>query len=451
MEHSSHDTRGAPGLAAVMVAILAGALAIFLRCYFVSHAEVMQPLYLKSGWGDSGEYYRYAWNLVHHALFSSDIPGITSPKPDSFRDPAYPVFLAIAMMATDNYGQWYEVVLLTQAVIGGITVTIAALALRQAMPTWLLAVAATLMAVWPHLVAIPAYVLSENLTAFFCALTVLALNEASRRQSMLLTVAGGIALTGAALSNAVLAPLFVPLVLALAWKRSLTRRQLVVFAAVVVVPLFAWGIRNSTIPGPFSSSFRAEVNLVQGSWPTYHVASQLYARNDPVGIETIDMINREINTLRLNRTRGLEVLAARMGHAPGTYIWWYFTKPALLWGWEIGLGNGDIYVYPTRNSPFIVNPVMRAVEAVTYIFNGVLALLALAGLVIVACRRSPSTAMLTFAVTAAWVTAVYGVLQSDARYSIPYRTAEIALACVTIVALADYIHRRIAAARGPAQ
>jgi 4-amino-4-deoxy-L-arabinose transferase-like glycosyltransferase len=431
------------------VALLAGLLAAIVRWYFVTHAQVLQPLYVETGWGDAAEYYHYAWHMVHHGVFSSDVLTATTPKPDSFRDPAYPAFLALIMAFTDSFDRWYGIVLATQAVLGGVTVACATLSIRDAMPTWLLAIAAVTMSLWPHLVAIPAYVLSENLTALFCAIAALALSEAAKRQSMAYTVLGGLAMTLSALSNAVLAPLVLLLALAFAWKRTMPRRQLLVLVVVVALPLLTWGIRNSTIKGPFSPSFRAEVNLVQGSWPTYHVASQLSARHDPVGIETINAIDMEIAALHADRTQGLRLIAERFSLAPGTYFAWYLCKPALLWGWEIGLGSGDIYAYPTRNSPFITNPVLKAVEAVTFVCNGLLALLALAGTAIVAMRRSPTAALLTFALTAAWVTLVYGVLQSDARYSIPYRPGEIALACTTVTTVLTYFNRKATSERRP--
>jgi hypothetical protein len=428
--------------AAIAVAFLTGLLATIIRWYFVTHAQVLQPLYIDAGWGDAAEYYRYAWHLVHHGIFSSDVIGTVNPKSDSFRDPAYPVFLALEMAISDNYDRWYAIVLLSQAVLGGVTVICATLAMRDTVPTWLLAIAGTAMALWPHLVAIPAYVLSENLTALFCSVAALALGEAARRPSMTYTVVGGLAMALGALTNAVLAPLVLPLILVFAWRRTMPRQQLLVLAAVVLAPLLGWGVRNSTIHGPFSSSFRAEVNLVQGSWPTYHAASQLSAKHELVGTQTIEAINLEIATLHIDRVEGLRVMAERMSHAPGTYVAWYLGKPALLWGWEIGLGAGDIYAYPTRNSPFITNPAMKALEAITYTFNGVLGVLAIAGVVILLVRREPPAAMLTFAVTAAWITLVYGVLQSDARYSIPYRTGEIALACMAVSVALDWTRRK---------
>jgi len=426
---------------AIAIAIAAGLLALFLRWYFVTHAQVLQPVY--QDWGDAGHYYRYAWNLVHHGLFSAAAPDSATPISDSFRDPAYPAFLAIGMEVVKDYDRWYIVVILAQVVLGAVAVTGTVLAVRDALPTWLLTAAAVAIAFWPHLVTIPAYILSENLTAPLCAITALALREASVRHSTTYALIGGLALALAALSNAVLTPLAFLLALVFAWKRTLPLRQLAVFVAAAAVPLLAWGIRNAGLSGDLSPSMRAEINLVQGSWPTYHAATQLASIQDPVGLQTVDAINLEIANLHIDHAQGLKAIAQRMSRAPGTYVGWYLSKPALLWGWDIGLGAGDIYMYPTRNSPFVTNPVMKAIDAIAYILNGVLAAFALAGLVIITVRRTPSAAMLTFAVTAAWVTAVYGVLQSDARYSTPFRPAEIALACVAILAAASHVRMRI--------
>lgn len=442
MQHQISDQQARRRMRLV-IALLAGAFALAVRVYFVTHVQVMQPIYEAKSWGDASEYYRYAWHLVHEGLFSSDPAGVANAKSDSFRDPGYPAFLALWMTVTDTNEHWYGIVLLSQAVLGGFTVTFATLAVRNLMPTWMLAMAATTMALWPHLVAIPAYVLSENLTAPLWALAALALGEAATRRSMTYTVVGAVALAASALTTAVLGPLVVLLGLVFAWKRTMPRRQIATMVIVALAPLLAWGVRNSTMPSnTWSSSFRAEINLIQGSWPTYHAASRLYALHDPVGIETIHAIDNEVLTLHNDRMQGLTMMMERMRHAPGTYLTWYLSKPALLWGWEIGIGSGDIYVYPTRNSPFMTDPLLKAIEAVTFVFNGLLALLALVGLAIVVMRRTPPAAMLVFAATGAWVTAVYGVLQSDPRYAIPFRTGEIALACTAVAAAIDYHRQR---------
>lgn len=428
---------------AVAIAVLAGLFAVAVRWYFVSSVQVLQPVYEPKGWGDAAEYYRYAWHMVHQGVFSGDAIASAMPRSDSYRDPVYPAFLALWMIVTPDYDNWYAAVVLCQAVLGGATVLLAALAVRDLLPLWLLGAGALAMALWPHLVSIPAYILSENITALFWAFSAFALGEAIRCRSVVYAALGGLALAIAALTNAVLGPVGLLLAAAFLWKRTMARKRIAVFAACAIVPLLAWGIRNATLPADaWRASFRAEINLIQGSWPTYHAASQLQARNDPAGTETVNAINNEVWTLHLDRAEGLKLMWDRMSIAPATYVGWYLSKPALLWGWQIALGSGDIYVYPTRHSPFMTNPLMRAVEATAFIFNGVLALMALAGVVVIATTRAPHAALLVFAATAVWVTLVYGVLQSDARYSIPFRTGEIALACTAAWTGICYVRKK---------
>lgn len=424
--------RPASPRAAWVVAIVGGLLAIALRWYVVTQVRVLQPLDLAGDWGDAAEYYRYAWNLVHHGMFSIDMAGIPHPEPDGYRDPGYPVYLAFWMALTDSYDSWYAAVLISHACLGGITVACTVLALRNSFPTWLLWVVGLGTALWPHAVIMTTYVLTENLSAPLFAIAVLALSEAVARQSTGMTLCAGVTLAVAALTNAVLGPLVLLVAAAFAWRRNLPRRHLFILVVAAVLPLAAWQIRNTTVPQVISAKLRAEMNLVQGSWPTYHTAMQLYSRHDPAGIQTMAAINNEIAIMNQDRARGLALMAERMGSAPGTYLAWYAGKPALLWGWEIGLGSGGIYIYPTRNSPFITTPWLKTIEGIAYVLNGPIALLALVGTILSLVRRNSSTTLLVFGITATWITVLYGVLQSDSRYSIPFRGAEIALASAAV-------------------
>jgi hypothetical protein len=181
-----------------------------------------------------------------------------------------------------------------------------------------------------------------------------------------------------------------------------------------------------------SSSFRAEQNLVQGSWPIYHEAYQLASHHDPDGLRAMDEMAAETSLLHTNPSQGLKAMASRMAQRPGMYLAWYISKPALLWGWDIRIGQGDIYVYPTRNSPYAIAPAFKAMEGLAFLLNPLLALIALVGLVLAMLRRGSPAVAMGLAVTAVWVTCVYGVLQSEPRYAIPFRGVEIALAAYAL-------------------
>ena len=93
------------------------------------------------------------------------------------------------------------------------------------------------------------------------------------------------------------------------------------------------------------------------------------------------------------------------------------------------MGEGDIYVYPTGNSPFEFSPAYRVVAALCRSLNPWIFVTAIAGCLLALLRRqqahpdiSATALMLTF------VTLVYSLLQAEPRYSTPFRGLEIMLA-----------------------
>ncbi len=143
--------------------------------------------------------------------------------------------------------------------------------------------------------------------------------------------------------------------------------RLLVGGLALTVP---WGIRNSLIPsGPSSSQGRALENLVQGSWPSFQDAYAAAMKHNPTGEFILHMVEEETTLLQNDRVAGLERIGRRMRHDPWQYVRWYLGKPALFWGWNIRIGQGDIYVYPTRHSPFESNALYEVAKAVSRVLN----------------------------------------------------------------------------------
>src|SRR6185312_9379535 len=71
-----------------------GLFAFGVRYYYVTHAQVFQPVNQANVRGDAVEYYNYAANLAAHDVFSKARPSTFPLIGDSFRDPGYPFFLA---------------------------------------------------------------------------------------------------------------------------------------------------------------------------------------------------------------------------------------------------------------------------------------------------------------------------------------------------------------------
>ncbi|NII71611.1 4-amino-4-deoxy-L-arabinose transferase-like glycosyltransferase [Dyella sp. SG562] len=424
-----------------------GLLAFVLRWYYVTHAIVYSPIR-----GDAIEYYSYAWNLLHHGVFSLAKPNVAQIVSDSFRDPGYPVFLAAWIGALEEFPDWYLSLLIGQAVLGALTVVLLMDAARGWLPPRWIGGAGVLMAIWPHSITIAGYVLSETLFGFLMALALYVLSVALRRSSTWLMAAAGLVFGMAALTNAVAIPL-APLLALLLWlMKRVPKRLLATLALAALLLPLCWMLRNAHVGGA-SSGGRAAMNLVQGSWPEYHDSFYRNAMyGDAEARQNLEKMSAEYRLVQEHPAQGLGAIAQRMSAAPGRYIGWYLGKPLLLWDWNIRVGAGDIYVYPTPYSPFYDKLPLRVIVALCHALNPVLMLFMLIGWIAAWLRRRQAEPMaIVMAATAMFVTAVYSVLQAEPRYSIPFRGIELLLAAYGAWQLVGFaIARRVAVQTGPA-
>lgn len=440
--HTDHAENARRNRAGILIAVLGGVLALLLRWYFVTHAQVLQDVNQENIRGDAVQYYRYAWNMLHRGVYSSASPATAVAVPNSFRDPGYPLLMATVLAATGSFPAFYGAMLLIQAFLGALTVSFLVLAARRWLPTAGLAAAAVLMAIWPHSISITAYLLSETLVGLLCASALLALSSSAHRPSLGRYLLTGLTFGLAAMTNAVLIPFAALLAIILWWRKLAVRKLAIALALASLVLPMAWGLRSLTLPPSTSATSRAITNLVQGSWPTYHVAYQLAAtEGDPESMDQLRGMQYEMDLLQKDPLAGLALMGHRMSELPLPYLRWYLGKPKLLWDWDIRIGQGDIYVYATRSSPFEKGGPWTPVEAFCFLVNPLLMLLALIGVVSALARRDGMTG-LTCAVLALYVTLIYSVLQSEPRYSIPFRGIEILLAVSGVFWLAGLLHEQ---------
>ena len=414
-----------------LLLLLIGLFSLGFRYYYLIHAQVFQPADLPNARADAVDYYRYAQNLVHHGVFSKAPESQSPPFGDSFRDPGYPLFLAGWLKFSPQWDAWYSAVLMSQGLLSALSVVLALCLGRRWMPMRWLAAAGILMAIWPHSVSIGSFLLTETLFGFLCVLGMFLLDQALHRRSAAWAMASGLGFALGALTNAVLLP-FAPLLgLYFACRRQISAAMFAGLLAGAMILPAAWMMRNTLLPhSPGNSSTgRALDNLVQGSWPIYHQAYQASMKNDPLAVATMTRISQESDLIQSDPAAGLAELMRRMGHHPIEYARWYLSKPALLWDWDIRMGQGDIYVYPTRNSPFKDNALYRSAIAVCHTLNPLLFLLMIAGgIVALWPRQQIPRSLVAATLLLAFVTTVYSVFQAEPRYSIPYRPLEILLA-----------------------
>ena len=435
-------SRTQPWVSWLLIAIVV-LFALWLRWYYVVSVQVLQPAYLPGARGDAVDYYRYAWNMLYHGVFSHALPGPAAVAPDSFRDPGYPALMAVVLKAAG--GDWdvfYGTLLLTQAALGACTVGFLLVVARCVLGFGWMIAAGIAMAVWPHSVAAASFLLSESLLAFLLALGLMCLALASDRAQRGWLIAAGLVFSMAALTNAVVTP-FAPLAaLALGWKGAIPKRFALILAFASLLGPGAWAIRNATIPPAESAGERVAINLVQGSWPNYHADYQLAMKGDPVAQSSMEAIDRDISRFGEGPSAGLSALWSRLRASPWKYLGWYLGKPALLWSWDIRMGQGDIYVYPTRKSPYITDAWLRVLWAVARAANGLLGVLAVLGsiLAIVSLTRKQTSLLAPGALLLAMATAIYAVLQSEPRYAIALRGVEILVAFSAMAWLAGQVN-----------
>jgi 4-amino-4-deoxy-L-arabinose transferase-like glycosyltransferase len=419
-----------------------GLLALFVRLYYVGTAYVDHPLR-----GDAIQYFAYALNLADHHVFSMAAPdGVL--RPDSFRDPGYPAFLAL-MVSIFGRGQgFYDAVLNLQAILGAATVTMYTVLAKRWMNAGAAAAVGLLLALWPHTITLAGYLLSETLLGFLVAGALLGVEFALAQASPLVGLAAGLIASAAALTNAVVAPVVPLFALICLWRQRAERPIWTAVLLASLLPVLAWNARNMALPPDATASDRIAMNLVQGSWPEYHDAWVGMVRDhDPTASEIMRRIDGEYALMHQNPRKGLASVWARVADRPNYYAAWYARKPLELWGWSIGIGAGDFYVFPTFNSPLSGYGLLRVTSDLFFLVHPLLLLLSACGAIaaLLQLRARPAALLLSVAV-AGFVTAVFTALQADARYATPYRGIECLLAVFGAWSAGRYMsHRRRAA------
>lgn len=405
--------------------------ALGLRLFYLDSVQV--PL-----GGDAAQYVAYAVNLKEHGTFSHARPGPDSPVPDAFRSPGYPLLIVAAFRIGGE--DWHRVLLLMQACMGAFSAIMTFALLREWVARWPATVGGILVAGWPHLITINSYLLSETLYgALILTATYLV---AKAWGSSRIAWAAGAGLVGAAayLVNPVglvaIVGCMALMFAARPWK------HVAAFAICFSLAPIGWEIRNAGIdlPAVGLEANRGLINFVQGSWPDYQDAHRALLLGQGVNV-TLHEVGEETSLLHTSPMSGLRRIGARFMRDPLRYAFWYaIEKPALLWAWDIRVGQGDIYVYATVNSPFERFFLLRVWRSICVGLNPVLAILALATTVAALIRywcvrdaRVEAGALASIAAVLFLSTAVHVLLQAEPRYAIPYRPLEFVAAVCAMV------------------
>lgn len=381
--------------------------------------------------GDINDYVRYAWNLGQHGVYSSAAISDATPVPDTFRPPGYPLFLLLAMQLADFGPAWFQWAQALQIVLSSVTVLLTMLLGREWLKPGFALAAGLFLAFWPHHIVFASTLLSETVYGLFVVLALWLTAVAWRKHSIWLAIGAGLVYGYAALINTLIV-IFPLIVIALMLLKKRPRLALVLGSGFMVVSAAWWVASPPANEGTGSSAYRAQINLVQGSWPHYHAAWQ--ARNHHESARHVmNMIDRETSLLAESPKDALRVIAIRMTQDPGSYATWYLLeKPYLLWGWDIQLGWGGFHFLAVRSTPFDRQPAFKATAAFLKLVNPILFGLAALAAAFYSIGWLPRINVPFAAVLVAtfvlYVTFLHTILQAEPRYSIPYRPEQLLLA-----------------------
>ena len=396
-------------------------VALLIRVGYVTTTHVKDPLRT-----DAGQYVQYAHNLVHHGTYSLDEQA--PPKPDAFRSPGYPLFLALTMWIAGEE-HYYALARYTQVALGAAMVLLAFWLASLALPYAAALVVAVLVALSPHLVTSTGYILTETLFGFLLlGLLLVGIGARRQRPRTLLAAAAALAAAGLVNETALLLPVALAAVL---WRLGAPRWVCAAFVGVVVVTGGSWAARNqwSVADGARGGADRARITMTHGSYPGW-------IHKDPRYRYSAYLEDPEQPEFGESWSKFASVLSERVQERPLRYLSWYLLeKPYYLWSWDILQGKGDIYVYPVAESLYQNAPVAEATRLLMKALHPVVLVLAALGVVLSFWwRRQISVATAVVAVTAGYFTLTYAVFAPWPRYSVPLRPELYLLATGTVAA-----------------
>jgi|WetSurMetagenome_2_1015567.scaffolds.fasta_scaffold16424_2 4-amino-4-deoxy-L-arabinose transferase-like glycosyltransferase len=320
-------------------------LASWLRVGAVTGTIVDHPIR-----ADAYDYVRYASNLLKYKIYSRSFSPQTSPDPDALRSPGYPWFLTLFASADDNPITFnnYINLLLTQAVLGVLTVLLTFLAAFRLGGRDIALGVALLTAISPHLVNTSIYILSENIFTFLLALLTWLITylKTDQRQWGLIVLIG-IILAVATLTRPTISYFIYPFLLLCWWRHYLNGKTLLILFVLYSGITGSWALRNWYAIGQTSDPTLTINALHHGMYPDFMYNNQPESFGYPYRFDPkANEINQSVSTI-------LHEIKRHFIEEPSVYLKWYLIgKPSYFLGWKAVDGYRDSFVYNTLQSPY---------------------------------------------------------------------------------------------------
>ena len=334
--------------------------AIDLRLTAALDSKVESPIR-----ADAKDYFLYAYNLVHHGVYSADPtayfsdlspkPSTAEPQPlptltpDAKRTPGYALFAALVM--GKDYGKdAVNRVIIWQTVISFLIPLVAFLLTSHFLNRWWGCASLFLTAISPHLINANIYYLTESLYGVFVICFLYTFIVALNKQSMKLILVAGLLLGIAALIRPTL-QYFVVFAWGVIWifpaAGQIRLKLAAIFGLSFLLIFGSWSVRNYNAIGHLSDPTLTKGTLQHGMYPNFMYQDDPKSfgfpyRYDPTSKETV-----------ASTATVLKEIQRRFKEEPARHLSWYlWGKPTTLWSWNIIAGIGDSFIYEVSQSPY---------------------------------------------------------------------------------------------------
>jgi 4-amino-4-deoxy-L-arabinose transferase-like glycosyltransferase len=405
---------------------------------------------------DARDYLVYAWNTVHHGVYSIDPAGVTADasvlRPDAVRSPGYPLFLMPFMGDGKALIDSVNDIRFSQVVLSTLTIALGFWFFRGFLGPIGSLSAALLTALSPHLVVMPTYVLTETLFAALLVLSGLAFGRLMRRPVWPLALLAGAVLGLADLVRPSI-HVFPVIAGALIIDHVRTKKGAVLAATCLlgfILAVAPWLVRNAISLNQLTDSTLQINFLHHGMYPDFMYNNQRYSFGRPYAY---DPRSPEISK---DRQTVLKEIAHKFQEEPFAYASWYFLKkPVAYWQWSIVQGFGDVFINPVSRTPYWENPLFIYSHRLMKSLHVPLAAAAALGCLLVwlpavtrTVGREALFAARFVALVLLYFTALHMVGAPFPRYSIPLRPFLYGMAIFAVAAVWNGVKAHKAAPAG---